>query len=516
VSTSGQPISLSFRYRVPAGAVLALLTAALATLAFPPYGLWPLIWVAFVPMLLSQYRVLPGHLSSLAPAIAIGSFFGGYLVPIFGGTGSYMLWLPLAIGLVVLLTDRRNRAFHERTRYRWFVWRGALSWAGIEMVRSLVPIMGTWAFLAYTLHAQTWYIQPVSIFGVFGLGLLIMVVNHAVAQWALAVFDRRWRLDTGLPSLEPRLVRRWLAGAGIAVLAWGALSLALFAAPAGSDTVTVAAVQVPGRAASGRGYEKDPERREALFGQLLDQTREAALKGAELIVWPEGALDFDPQAQRSEELRFLAADTGAYLVVGYMVTLPDGSWRNEATVVSPEGEFLGTFGKDHPVVFGGERHTSLGVYPVYDTPAGKLGTIICYDLDFTDTARKVTRNGAEIIAVPSLDWADIASKHYTHVVFRAVENRVAMVKCDGGYDSAIIDPRGRLVAWAVTPEGANVTLVAEVPLGTGRSPAVVLGDWVGWLSLAAMVGFVVLEATGKMPARPGNPLPPRKEPELPS
>jgi apolipoprotein N-acyltransferase len=42
--------------------------------------------------------------------------------------------------------------------------------------------------------------------------------------------------------------------------------------------------------------------------------------------------------------------------------------------------------------------------------------------------------GAQLIGVPSKDWGEITDKHDTHVVFRAVENRVAMVKADGGYD----------------------------------------------------------------------------------
>ena len=330
-----------------------------------------------------------------------------------------------------------------------------------------------------------------SLFNIFGLGLVIMGVNFALGLGVLLLFDQRWQLDRGLKPLDSRLVRTWVGGVLVVLVVWMGLSLALFRAPT-TATVAVAAVQVPGKGEDNTGYELDPQRRAVLFDWLQEQTREAAGKGAKLVVWPEGALNFDPQTQHTADLRTLARETQAYVVPGYMVTLPDGSWRNEATVISPDGEFLGVFGKDHPVVFGGERGTSLGVYPVYDTPVGKFGTIICYDLDFTDTARKLARGGAELIAVPSLDWPAIATKHYTHVVFRAVENRVAMVKSDGGYDSAIIDPYGRIIELVVTPEGSRATLVADLPLGTGDSLAVRLGDWVGWLSLAGLVFFMVL------------------------
>ena len=158
----------------------------------------------------------------------------------------------------------------------------------------------------------------------------------------------------------------------------------------------------------------------------------------------------------------------------------------------PRATFLGVYGKNHPVIFVNERSATKGMYPTYKTGLGEMGTIICYDLDFTDTARKVARNGATLIAVPSGDWPGIADKHYAHVVFRAVENRVAMIKADRSYDSAIIDPYGRIVRSVVSREGSQSTLVADVTVIQANPPQRYLGDWIGWLSLAGMVFFAIL------------------------
>jgi len=194
------------------------------------------------------------------------------------------------------------------------------------------------------------------------------------------------------------------------------------------------------------------------------------------------------------DLLGLSTETDIFLATGYGV-FTDLGLRNEATVISPTGEFLGVFGKDHPVVFAGETSLTRGSYPVYDTPIGKIGTIICNDLDYTDTARKIAKQGAQLIGVPSQDWNSIADKHFTHVVFRAVENRVAMVKADGSFDSAIIDPYGRILDLDVSPEGGEATLVAEVQLGNGKGTvSTVLGDWTGWL---ALVGMIFFGAAGK-------------------
>jgi len=73
--------------RIGSGILLSVVSAILLTLSFPPYNLWPLIWVGFVPMLVAQFRVMPRKVSSLASAIAIGGWLGGYLTPIFAGNG---------------------------------------------------------------------------------------------------------------------------------------------------------------------------------------------------------------------------------------------------------------------------------------------------------------------------------------------------------------------------------------------------------------------------------------------
>jgi len=70
-----------FGRRIPSGIGLSLLSALSFTLAFPPFDLWPLIWVGLVPMVVAQHRVLPARLSGLAPALGIGGLFRRLLRP---------------------------------------------------------------------------------------------------------------------------------------------------------------------------------------------------------------------------------------------------------------------------------------------------------------------------------------------------------------------------------------------------------------------------------------------------
>ncbi len=470
------------------GLALAALSAVLMTLAFPPFNLWPLAWVAAVPSLLAQYRILPRKLTSVGSAVFNGGWVLGYLGPVFAGTGNFMEYLWLYVAGISFLADLSNRSFNERTGYRWFVPQGVAGWVGVEMIRSLLPIAGTWGFVAYTQYQQLWLIQPVSIFGIFGMSVVIMLVNYTLGLGAVWLYDRRFSTadaGIGVPAL---VMRRWLAGVGATLAAWALLSLLLFR-PATTPTVKVAAVQ-PDASVIIAAFSGLEDKVAALNAQMVAQTREATTQGAQFVVWPEGALSFDPQVENTLDLKGLAGETGAHLAVGYAL-FSDAGLRNEATIINPAGEFLGVFGKDHPVTFGGETSLTRGTYPVYDTPLGKIGTIICYDMDFTDTTRKLARQGAQLIAVPSNDWDAITEKHYTHVVFRAIENRVALVKADGGFDSVIVDPYGRILALATRPGGGAATIVADVPIGTGKALAVWMGDWIGWLSLAGMAFFVV-------------------------
>lgn len=475
--------------RLVMGVLLSALSGVAFMLAFPPYEIWFLVFIGWVPLQIAQFRIIPKRVSSIASATALFVWFQGYLGPIFAPLGTFMIWLPLAIGLLSLLADARLREFHHNTRYRWFIPSGVLSWAGIEMIRLFIPIAGTWAFIAYPLYRQVWLIQPVSIFGIIGLGMLIIFINLSLAMLIISLMDQKWKFEEDESVVQIHSAKRWAVLCISVLAAWVGLSQVLYTRPPNKSTINAAAIQ-PWSSAIINSNQDYIEQINKLRYQMIEQSLEASNMGAELIVWPEGSLTVDPQVDSSQiDFGSLAQETGTYMATGYVVIMEEG-FRNEATVVDPHGKFLGVFGKDHPVIFGGETSLSRGTYPVYDTSIGKLATIICYDLDYTDTTRKIVRQGAQIIAIPSNDWSSIADKHFSHVVFRAAENRVAMVKADGGYDSAIIDPKGNILSLASFPQGGEATLISELPLGDGKGTVTTfLGDWVGWISLAGMVFF---------------------------
>ena len=471
--------------RVVVGILLSLLSGVMLTAAFAPYDLWPLVFIAFLPMILAQFKILPVKVSSLAPATMVGTWLFLYFGPTFFG-GGFMLALPALGFLLDFVTKKNLRKFHENTGYRWFILNGVAGWVGFEILRTFIPGIATWGFVNYTLWSQTWLIQPVSIFSIYGLSLLIMFINYAIGQAVLGWFSRLWDGEAA-PVISPRATRRWLYGVGLAVVAWAGLSLVLYSqAPKDPETVRVAAVQLGETEVAFSHPDMDAQERLDL---LADLTRQAASQGAEIISWSELVLPFDPQLEHSAELKALAAETDAYLVLPYGVFEDDGL-RNEVVILSPSGEFSDAYAKAHPVLFAGEPYgLNVGTYPVFETSFGTMATIICYDLNYTDVTRKMAAQGAKIIAAPSSDWEGIAEKQNVHLVFRAIETRTAIINSEKAFDSAIVDPYGRILEQTSSTTPSQAILVADLPIGTADSLYIQLGDIPGWIALAGMAFF---------------------------
>lgn len=485
VALSAQRLPLAARITI--GIALAALSGGIATLAFPRYEIWPLIFVAFIPMAIAQHRVLPITWSPIAPGVTIGAYFAGQLSAGLadGNVAWYIQLWPVYVALFIAGLCWPGRKFHARTEYRWLWLSFPIAWTAIDAARGLSGVdvlAGTWGNVAYSLYEQAWLLQPLSIFGLFGAELFVLIINFALATAVIAALDRIQPPDDA-PAIPLQRALTTLGAVTVAAIAWTALSLALFNPQPG--TLRVGTVQA-----------NAPIDAEEELQRTIVATRELGKQGAKIIVWREAGLKFDPLRERTDMLKALAAETGAYLAIGYRVNEANGLRRNEAVVFAPTGETFGPYGKDHPGRFAGDHSDTGGDYKVYETALGRIATIICYDLDFTDTAREMARRGAVFIAVPSNDVPAIATTHYTHLVFRAIENRLSLAKADSLFDTAIIDPHGRILARNVNDidmaqakaiaEGRTLpskTLIADVPLGTGDTFAVQFGDWVGWLAI---------------------------------
>jgi apolipoprotein N-acyltransferase len=205
----------------------------------------------------------------------------------------------------------------------------------------------------------------------------------------------------------------------------------------------------------------------------IDQSRRAASRGARLVVWREKSLGVDPQRDPvGAQLTTLARQEHIYLVVGYQV-LTAHDQRNEATVISPDGHYLGVYAKRHPAIMFADDRTSLtaGAMPVYRTPLGRLATIICFDLDYTDTAR-APPHAAVHKSSPSL-LGPARKRNQALRPARLPGDREPPHRDQSRYRVRLRDhrPLGKHHHQGRHPLGSRATLVAAVSIGTGHTPS---------------------------------------------
>jgi apolipoprotein N-acyltransferase len=485
-------LNMKPRTRFILGLLFSAFSGLMLLLAFPPYGIWWLAWFAFVPGIYAQYRLFPVKYSSLAPAVYLLVWLGPYLARLFGTEfGPFFTYLGVLVAILAYFTYR-ERGLIERTRYRWLVVQGVVAWVGFEMVRAtFIPVIATSAFIGYSQATQAWLIQPVSIFSVYGLNIVMMVVNYALAQGAIAWSDRKQNLSAKA-KLDMRLVRNWLVAAGVLMAAWiGASLLILSTAPKDAPTVRVAALRANYPLPAHRDEVNTSQVR---FDTFALQAREAAAQGAQVLFTSEMMFNFDPQVEFTEAFRAIAEETEAYISISYSVLKDGEPRRNQAVWLSPEGTFSEVYNKAH-IPPGEFYDIEGGPFQAFETSFGRMASLICADGNYTDIARNLTQNGAQLIAAPYKEFPGFGEQLWQNVTFRAVENQAAMVVTGATSVAAIIDPYGRQVALDVNKAGSEVVLVGDVSLGSGEGTLYTsLGDILGWATMAGLVVFIIYQS----------------------
>ena len=470
-------------------------------------GLWPLVIVAFVPMYVAQYRLLPRRLSGLAVGIAffgywfslwmysfsLSQYIGG---PVIGM--AVIIVLAAVMGVPFWLLGTLERPFAERTNYKWFVVQLPILWVGIEVAFGANPFFGSNYWLAYRMAPVPFLDQPVSILSTPALSFLLVMINAGIALLVLKWMDRRWpRLAT--VAIPNRTVRWSSTVVLVLVVVWVASSLVINwqVNRQLGPVVKVAAAQSGNANRTPDTEEAQDSVQEAarnikLQEQMTRMTKSAAAQGVQLVVWPEWILEYDATGPKGAWVGALAKETNTTIVAGYIPDAPHATSPNMGAVWLPNGELAGSpYFKIHPVVLEGEQFKTPKDYPTYDTSFGQLGVIICYDHDFPDdSSRLITLAGAQIIAVPALDPASISHLRWQSLAFRAIENRVPFVKTDIGFDSAIINANGVVATRVETTDkhGAEELLIAEVNLGPRNAPFSAIGGYTfGILVLLALL-----------------------------
>lgn len=228
---------------------------------------------------------------------------------------------------------------------------------------------------------------------------------------------------------------------------------------------------------------RTPATQAAALAHVEPLIRQAAAEGAKFILTPEGSNLLEQRRDRrglaivSERqdavvvgLRHLAAELGVWILIGSAIVRSehegDDRAANRSLLIDANGGIVGRYDKLH--VFdvdlpNGETYReSATIRPgdgaaVADTPWGRLGMAVCYDIRFPHLFRQLAKAGASMISVPAAFTVPTGEAHWeTLLRARAIETGAfVLAPAQGGTHedgrrtwgrSTVVGPWGEIVA----------------------------------------------------------------------
>lgn len=151
-----------------------------------------------------------------------------------------------------------------------------------------------------------------------------------------------------------------------------------------------------------------------------------------------------------EKLSFAAREAKAYLAAGVFYEDNAGKYRNGIFFYNPAGELMEIYHKIHLAGEENEYLTPGTEYKIVETEYGRIGFLICYDMQFPDTVKALSLRKPDLILCPTWGW----ESGYGHS--EACENKVYVaaamaVPVWGPIEgvrtpSQIVSPRGEVLA----------------------------------------------------------------------
>ena len=376
------------------------------------------------------------------------------------------LWGVLAfwLGLFVVLA--------RAVRVRWGAATAALLipflWTGLEYFRGeLYYLRFSWLSIGFA-FAETPQLLRLTTLGFYGVGFLLAAVA------ALANVLSRNRALALLAGTTLALGVMHLGSAGDADLRGRAVSVA------GVQLEFPATLEVPA---------------------ALDTVRRAH-PDTELIVLSEYTFD-DPVPER---VKAWCRTNRCYLIAGGKDPAPGSNFFNTAFVIGPEGDVVFRQAKSVPIQFFKDG-LPAPARNVWDSPWGRIGLCVCYDLSYRRVVDDLIRQGVQALIVPTMDMADWGqAQHRLHArvaPIRAAEYGVPIFRvCSSGI-SQLVDANGRIRASAPFPgQGAVIGGVLNLAK-PGRLPVDhYLGPAASGLTAGISAILLMLVVTRKSPKTP--------------
>jgi apolipoprotein N-acyltransferase len=438
--------------------LLTVLSSLLLILAYPPFDLWWIPFLALSPFFWVLLKAGPirGGLFGLLFGVV---FYGGVLFWMNGlilygvmGWQRSILWASLTL-LLSLYPGLFGFGvgFLSKRMEGLAVLIVPVVWCSVEFLRGHFPLGGfPWVLLAHSQYMNLPIIQISTFTGAYGVSFILALVNVSLAQ------------GLGGPGGLKRRVSSVLLALFITTGCWGWGAWVLLKREVGGESLKVSAIQgnFPIEMSwNWRDSEGEFRRR------LTTLTRKALSRSPSLIVWTETII-LEPIGHLPRLVKEFSSllDGRSLLLLGAPHPF-HGRYYNSAFLISKEG-IIGRYDKIHLVPFGeylpceGFLPGKRGLIPqagnfikgshftVFDVDGIKFSVFICFEGIFPSLVRRFVKEGATFLVNITNDaWSISTSSHLQHfqsLIFRAVENRCYIVRAGNTGVSAFIDPYGRV------------------------------------------------------------------------
>jgi len=458
---------------------LASASGVLLALSFPKFGHPALAWIALAPLLVALPRVTLGRAFLLGLTTGAIYFTGTlyWITRVMVIYGNLAPWVGVLINAALIVYQAAFPAFFALIVCRLAAAYGRralmaspLVWVAAEMGRTYVMTGFPWVLLGYSQTSVLPIAQLASLFGVYGVSMLVASVSAGLAlPWRPPAFG-------GSHAAEGDRFPRWapLAAALVVVFTvavWGSHRAAVAEWSHAGTPIRVGMIQ--GNIAQDEKIQ--PARAAAIFQEYIRMTRQAIREGAEFVVWPESSTPFrfedDPLG--ALQIRTLAQQARVSILFGsdQFVRGANGApttFYNSAFMVRPDGTTGGVYRKMHLVPFG--EYVPMQkmlffaaplVQAVSDFSAGDeatllpvdghlVSTAICYEVVYPALVRRFVTGGSEMLTTITNDaWFGPTSAPYQHfeqASMRAIEEGRYLVRSANTGVSGIVDPYGRVLA----------------------------------------------------------------------
>jgi len=381
------------------------------------------------------------------------------------------------------------------------------AWVFTEYLRTYLFTGFPWSLLAYSQTLNPSFIQIADVTGAYGISFLIVLFN-------VGVYMAAKRISKSLYLLIAISIIFAL------VLIYGQYKMRLTFPAMNKLKVAIVQGNIP------QEKKWDPRYRNFIIDRYEALTEKAALEDPDLIIWPETSIPgyFEDEQDIKDRLTDLAIEADAFFLFGTLRQKKEKVY-NSAILLSAQGKALGKYDKIHLVPFGEYvplRFLSGGLRELIDKPIGDFGggnrfkvfkfrlsntinqggqiqkttefynfsALICFEDIFPDMSRRFVKQGARFLVNITNDaWFGKSAAPFQHAqgsIFRAVENKVPVIRAANTGVSCVIDHCGRVVA--IVKQGKEAIAVKGYINSAISLPAIKtiytrLGDLFAWFCI---------------------------------